>query len=510
MSERSTVPPAQPVDVTVVNSGVSQSYWAQTRAYFFRNKLAVLSLIIVVLIGIVGIFAPVLANKRPLYINMVFEDEYDEHYFIVLNIWDTWVEGNTSRTPEEKLRIAETSLSEMRLSLAENLREEFDAVSQKVIAQLRSGDLESDSAVEVLEAFESGYDVSAVELIARERYPLFFTLSYFERFFMIWFISQLVILALGVPFGLGFRSMVMSAVIFSSVTTFLTYVPFPYRQDEFNYRLVISAPDFETNGGRVIRTPIPFGENENITQESRQPPTWMLAKEKWVEGQNYHLLGTDTNGRDVLTRMIYGARISMLIGIIAVSFYVAVGIVLGAIAGFFRGWTDMALSRIIEVVICFPVLFLILSVQAFLQPSIFNIILAMGLVSWTGVARLERGEFLRLVNQEFVLSARSLGASNFRLIFRHILPNALGPILVLTSFGIAGSILVESTLSFLGFGVPQPMASWGDLLNNGRNDIQGTWWLTVFPGLAIFVTVTCFNLIGEGVRDALDPRRDAG
>ena len=135
-----------------------------------------------------------------------------------------------------------------------------------------------------------------------------------------------------------------------------------------------------------------------------------------------------------------------------------------------------------------------------------NLVLALAALWWTGVARLQRGEFLRLVNQDFVQSVRALGGSHLRIIFLHILPNALGPILVVVSFGIAGSIVIESALSFLGFGVPQPMASWGDLLNNGRNDVRGLWWLTVFPGLAIFLVVTCFNLVGEGVRDAIDPR----
>lgn len=226
------------------------------------------------------------------------------------------------------------------------------------------------------------------------------------------------------------------------------------------------------------------------------------------ENQNWHWLGTDTNGRDVLARMIYGARVSMLIGIFAVSLYTIIGIILGAMAGYFGKLTDILLSRLMEIVICFPALVLILAVQAFLQASLLNIILALAFLGWTVVARLQRAEFLRLRGQDFVQSVRALGGSHLRIIFLHILPNGLGPILVVVSFGIAGSIVVESALSFLGFGVPQPMASWGDLLNNGRNDIQGLWWLTVFPGLAIFFTVTSFNLVGEGIRDALDPKRD--
>jgi peptide/nickel transport system permease protein len=204
--------------------------------------------------------------------------------------------------------------------------------------------------------------------------------------------------------------------------------------------------------------------------------------------------------------MIYGTRISMSVGFVAVGIYVLIGILLGALAGYFGGFVDTLISRIIEIIICFPVFFLILTVMAFLKPSIYNIMIIIGLTGWTGIARLMRGEFLRLKNQEFVLAARGLGASDYRIIFRHILPNGMAPIIVSATFGIAGAILTESALSFLGFGVPQPTASWGDILNNGRNDIYHSWWLTVFPGVMIFLTVTAFNLIGETFRDIMDPR----
>lgn len=196
----------------------------------------------------------------------------------------------------------------------------------------------------------------------------------------------------------------------------------------------------------------------------------------------------------------------MLIGIVAVSIFVSIGIVVGALAGYFRGWVDLAISRVIEVVICFPTLFLLLILIAYLRPNIYTLMAALGLISWTGVARLERGEFLRLVNQDFVMAVRALGGGSLRIIFRHILPNALGPILVSASFGVAHSILAESTLSFLGFGVPPDQASWGGMLKTGNDRIQELWWMVVFPGIALFTTVTCFNLAGEGLRDATDPR----
>jgi peptide/nickel transport system permease protein len=276
-------------------------------------------------------------------------------------------------------------------------------------------------------------------------------------------------------------------------------------KDSRSYRRLLSTQEFAENGFALM-APVAYGENENIIADARKGPTW-LVKESARVSPNWHWLGTDTNGRDVLARMIYGARVSVLVGVLSVGLYTLIGMVLGAVAGYYRGWADMAISRLLEFVICFPVLMVILAVQAFLAPSLWNLIVALALLWWTGVARLQRAEFLRLADAEFVHAVRALGGSDLRIIFLHLMPNSLAPILVVVSFGIAGSIVVESALSFLGFGVPQPMASWGDLLNNGRNDVSGLWWLTIFPGLAIFLTVTCFNLVGEALRDALDPRR---
>ncbi len=254
----------------------------------------------------------------------------------------------------------------------------------------------------------------------------------------------------------------------------------------------------------ALYPPVFYGETEIIIEDMKQPPTWLIPRNK--RGPNVHLLGTDMIGRDVLSRMLYGARIAMVIGFVAVSIYVTIGVMVGSCAGFFRGRVDIVVSRLIEIVICFPTLFLILIVLAYLRPSIINIMVVLGLTSWTGVARLTRGEFLRIGTLDYVNAIRALGGSNLRIIFRHILPNGIGPVLVVASFGIASAILVESALSFLGMGVPQPYASWGTLLNDGRADIQGAWWLTVFPGFAIFLTVTAWNLFGEGLRDAIDPR----
>jgi peptide/nickel transport system permease protein len=219
-----------------------------------------------------------------------------------------------------------------------------------------------------------------------------------------------------------------------------------------------------------------------------------------------HWLGTDDQGRDVASRMIHGCRISISVGFVAVGLYVLIGIIIGGIAGYFGGWLDIVFSRLIEVVICFPVFFLILTVLAFIGPSIYNIMIVIGITSWTGIARLVRGEFLKQRSQDYVQAARVLGGGPTRIMFRHILPNSMAPVLVSATFGIAGAILIESSLSFLGFGVQPPTPSWGDLLSQSRSYMDIAWWLTFFPGMAIFMTITAFNLVGEGLRDAIDPR----
>lgn len=220
------------------------------------------------------------------------------------------------------------------------------------------------------------------------------------------------------------------------------------------------------------------------------------------------ILGTDELGRDVLARMIHGARLSLTVGIVAVSLYVLLGVLLGALAGYFGGAIDALISRATEVMLSFPTFFLVLAILGVLRvQSIVPVMVVIGLTRWTDISRLVRAEILRLRSLEFVEASRALGASWPRVIWKHLLPNALGPILVSATFGIASAILLESALSFLGFGVPPPAASWGELLTQAHRYVThpGAWWLTVFPGLAIFVTVTAFNLVGEGVRDAFDP-----
>ena len=221
-----------------------------------------------------------------------------------------------------------------------------------------------------------------------------------------------------------------------------------------------------------------------------------------------HRLGTDDLGRDVLARVIHGARVSLTVGLTATLISLLIGSFLGAIAGYYGGAADWLVSRLIEIVLCFPFLLLVLGIVALFRPSFITIMIALGLTSWTTEARFVRGEFLRIRDMEFALAARASGARDARIILRHLLPNAFAPVLVSASFGVASAILIESALSFLGMGMPPPTPSWGNILYSAEQHLEYAWWLAVFPGVAIFLTVAAFNIIGDRVRDALDPRSE--
>ncbi|MBI5136530.1 MAG: ABC transporter permease [Nitrospirae bacterium] len=253
--------------------------------------------------------------------------------------------------------------------------------------------------------------------------------------------------------------------------------------------------DFKDQAGPdAVFAPVPYRPNRVDLKNPLAPPS------------ADHLLGTDKLGRDILAGMVHGARISLTIGVLAVGLATVIGVVLGAVAGFFGGITDLTVNRLFEIMMAIPTFFLIITISAFVaEPSIFYIMAVIGLTGWVGIARFTRNEFIKLRGIDYVTAALALGAHPSRIMFLHILPNAMSPIIVSVVFGIAGAILVESSLSFLGIGVPADVVTWGSILNEARGNTFA-WWLAVFPGLAIFVTVLAYNLLGEGLRDALDPR----
>ncbi|MBC8451462.1 MAG: ABC transporter permease [Planctomycetes bacterium] len=303
-----------------------------------------------------------------------------------------------------------------------------------------------------------------------------------------------------------------------------------------------------TNGDIVafsepVFPPFSYGFAETHTEESFRPPTWTKSAEITEEGYyadgfrvpkadpitgykppptptlvRYsepernaamrHPMGTDELGRDFFVRLLWGGQVSLSVGILSALLLTLIGVVMGSFAGYFGGRTDVLIMRLIEVLQSIPAFFLILVVMAFTDPEvvppIVAIVVVIALVRWTGVARLVRGEFMRLREAEFVLAANALGFRASRTIFRHVLPNALSPIIVSAAFSVAAGILTESAISFLGFGIQHPGASWGSLVNESRSTEH--WWVQVFPGLVIFLTVTCYNLAGDALRDALDPK----
>ncbi|MBO7611944.1 MAG: ABC transporter permease [Elusimicrobia bacterium] len=221
-----------------------------------------------------------------------------------------------------------------------------------------------------------------------------------------------------------------------------------------------------------------------------------------------HFFGTDDLGRDVFTRMVFGARISLAVGFISVFIILVIGTFLGIISGYYGGKIDYIIMRFTDIVLCFPTFFLIILVIAFIEPNIYNVMIVIGVTSWPGLARLVRAEVLSLKEREFILVSKMMAISNIKIFFVHILPNIISPLMVYSSLAIGGAILTESALSFLGLGVQPPMPSWGQILTSGKDYIYMAWWLSLFPGIAILVTVLAFNLVGEAIRDIFDPKEE--
>jgi peptide/nickel transport system permease protein len=261
----------------------------------------------------------------------------------------------------------------------------------------------------------------------------------------------------------------------------------PFNRPQFDAKKDLDPDEFS------IWPMVAYGELEQ-TNEFFSPPS------------GRHWLGTDDLGRDVLARMIHGTAVSVKVGFVSMGIAAVIGILIGGLAGYCGGWIDMIVSRVIEIIICFPLFFLILAIMVWLKPSIINIMIVIGLTRWTSIARYARGEFMRIKQNDYVLAAKAMGVGHVRIMFGHILPNSLAPVMVSVTFGIAGAILVEAALSWLGFGVQDPAASWGNILRTAYDSLRVAPYLVYPPCIAIFLAVLSYNLVGDALRDAIDPR----
>jgi peptide/nickel transport system permease protein len=459
----------------------------------------------------------------------------------------------------QRLDLMRRQLAPQDAGRLEELERRIDeAASEALAGRMEAAQAAAGALVELAKAVRS--EMSPVEegqepvagetvaLVPEVRYPVFDAISRAELYFM-----ALWALVLLFPLWNAFVNRVLLSGdrervrelrrVKVAALVLLPALPLPFwssSESAFStspYKAGLTSG--EITATHVILPPVPFGLAEINDAEYLRPPTWHRESALDESGRylhaaasrsidphtgyevppnpvevrygeaernaaSRHALGTDTLGRDMLSRMIWGGRVSLTVGLVSTVFLVVIGTFLGALAGYYGGKTDLVISRIIEIFQCFPTFFLILIVVAFIGPSILNIMLVLGITRWPGVARLVRGEFLRLRGQDFVVASEALGVPQGRTIFRHVLPNALGPVLVAATFAVASGIITESALSFLGFGVQLPVPSWGSLLVESRSPEH--WWIQIFPGVLIFVTVLLYNLLGEGVRDALDPR----
>lgn len=307
----------------------------------------------------------------------------------------------------------------------------------------------------------------------------------------LWIVGALILMALladilasDTPYYLVYQGKTFFP-LFQSALDSLGLVPLPAELRQVDYTQLPAT--------QVLFPPIPYRPNR------------INLLVPFVEPSAAHWLGTDKLGRDVLAGIIHGARISLSIGFVAVGIAVCIGISLGAMAGYCGGWVDLIISRLFELMLAIPTFFLLITIAATIRPNIFYTMIVIGFTSWVGMARFTRNEFLKVRNLDYVTAAIALGLPSQRIVLRHVLPNALAPVLVSVVLGIASAILTESGLSFLGIGVPADLVTWGSLLNEARSN-SFAWWLAVFPGAAIFLAVVAYYLVGEGLRDALDPR----
>jgi len=562
----------------------SQDYWDVVLSQIRRRKMSVWALYILVAFYSIAVFAPFLANDRPIMFKGVDLVTYRSS-LRELNIvsrsasdlfqsgksgyeasttgaaarqsWEDAIDANVAAITTRVDRMTRQLTDDDRVPL-DRLLEQLDDLAAGARGGAAAAPSEAnelvDSAAQVLATMKPVSKASevvpgrTVQLQTSTSFPVIANLSRYEVFFMVLFALILLFPIWNRVVNRAFlgddrfrmrRARKQKAIAFV-LLPLIAGILWQGKPGEF---FVSTYKSGLTNGdvvAELVTFPvIPYGIAESNPGEDFRPPSWHNTSEITEEGYYVrggregrfdpdtgtplvsqpvtvefgepasnntlrHLLGADSLGRDLLSRLIWGARVSLAVGLVATVIQVAIGIIMGALAGYYGGWVDLIISRFIEIVQTFPVFFLILIMVAFVGPSILNIMVIIGLVSWTGIARLVRGEFIRLRGEDFVVASEALGVPNSRTIFRHVLPNALGPVMVAATFGVASGILTESALSFLGVGIQLPLPSWGALLIESRSAEH--WWIQIFPGLLIFLTVLLYNLFGEGVRDALDPR----
>jgi len=476
----------------------AQSYWSIVWRQFKKNKLAVFGLIMVFMLLLTAITAPVIAHNKPF-----LRQDYDFSGFNEQEVSTYFYQNNDFK---QKIQYSEVK----------ELQKDSDKIAVWISESLHNLNIKS---VKNLDSriwspwYESLFDRTTFE----EPVDTFFNSYLLVLLLFILLIP--IILVLRVTFlrkMKKFKRRLTIIYIVLGICTFLVVMVFEKdfikNPSEFYTDQVLKI---ETVDGQRLQKF--YNRNSNVSEFLQDEVSRIVVmpllpyaamqgnvEESMLKPNGAHILGTTATGRDVMTVMMFGLRVSLTIGVIAVSIYCIIGIIVGAFAGFFGGWVDILLSRFIEVMICFPAMYLLLTLAVLVkEANIYWIMLIIGVTRWTGPARLIRGEYLKQRTFDYVTAATALGLNSVRIMFRHVLPNAMTPLLVTATFGIAAAILTESSLSFLGFG-PSNFETWGALLKLGssKQEIH----LIIPSGIAIFLTVLFFNFIGEGLRDALDPK----
>jgi peptide/nickel transport system permease protein len=538
------------------------SYWGGAARRLRERALPRLALLVLLALASAAVWAPFLASDRPYLLEAVHQAEYERALRTLVPVARA-LEALAGPTPGETGPAlatglaAERSALDLRLATLERhlapahgaaagaLRDKAKELLARAARDPARAPSAAGELVRAAEELRAALDPARVELRPVRSLPLLAALSPAEVFFLALWLGTAG-LWLGRRLGKARpspRRALASVVALALASAVLWKLAVgggaPFHGASFKRELASG----ELRAARILFPPFAFGYAEPHPEEALRPPTWLASAEidergDYVRGARAprtdpvtgfrppsvpvevrpgepgrnspwrHPLGTDSLGRDLLARAIHGTRTSLGVALAATALLVLLGVLVGALAGFAGGWIDLLLSRLIEVVLAFPVLFLILVAVALLGPSPAHVVLVIGCVGWTGIARLARAEVLRLRGLDFVLAARALGYSRARVVLRHVLPNALPPLLVGATFALSAALLVESALSFLGFGARLPVPSWGGLANESRE--IGHWWIQLFPGALVFATVLCVNLIGDAVRDALDPRLSSG